>query len=115
MQRVIGVLVAFNVFVTIGVLIFVIHGSARSGCAEAATAAANAWQAVALVPNDAAAAELAAMVAAGDVAGAGQLDEADLWNPDATRRVAGRNQLRGQAGVLELARAATLRARAVCE
>jgi hypothetical protein len=115
MSRVTTVLVAFNVFVTLAVLIFVVHGSARSGCAEASSAAALAWQAVALVPTDAVAAELAAATAVGEVAGAGQLADAELWNPDAAVRVPARNQLRGQAGVIELARAATRRARAVCE
>jgi hypothetical protein len=115
MQRLAVVLAAINLVLVVVVGFFVIHGSARGGCAEASQAAALAWQAVALAPADEAAAEIAVSHAAGEVAQAEALATGDLWAAEPIRRVEQRKLLRGKDGMLALATAASVRAAKVCQ
>jgi hypothetical protein len=124
MQRplvVVLVLVAFNVVATLGVGIFVVHGSVRDGCAQANAAAAQAWLAVALADSGE---RRLAVVAAADTALAHAAGEAHIaharairlpWGGDEAALVAATRELAGDAPArTELALQASRKALAVC-
>jgi hypothetical protein len=113
MLRIAVILAALNCVLVIGVGVFVVHGSARDGCAQANTSAALAWMAA--QSADPAAGEIAAAHAADETVHAQELASAGLWIDDASQRVERRKLLRGVDGVRELAVRATALAVRVCQ